>query len=151
MNGKIKGIIIGFIVFAILLTFGIVFANFQPSTKRQTFLYDDLEITFNLPVNFVNHRGNYLIQIPITVTNIGNVSNGLHLFRVKIFNPQGREIPHPWLFNADFDNVLNGYIRQGVTINSYLWTYFEGDGIYIVEFADRLFRTYIEIELNISK
>jgi len=125
-------------------------------TFNDTFLFDDLEITFKdegisfmvLENRFSDLNGANVIKIPITVTNRATTSHSLNMFYVKVFNTAG--LPSGTV-HTHFDDIRGSSDkRSGATMDTHFHILYEGDGDYYVEFA-RAFEKKIEIRLTIQK
>jgi len=109
-----------------------------------TFEFDDLEITISDDFGFMvfNERwsafdGEYVFYIPITITNIGDRSNGLNPWGVTIFLPGGTGMSIIDQLEIGNDNILmSGNMQPNATMHGYIFVPYRGEGEYIIEFED---------------
>jgi hypothetical protein len=125
-------------------------------TFGDTFLFDNLEITFNSDISFVvlenmfsDLDGSNVIRIPITITNRAETSHGLNMFYVSYFGPDGLALGSAWAFFSE-DDVRGVNMRPNATLNSYLHVLYNGDGDYYLEFS-MFFGGKIEVRLPIQR
>ena len=124
-------------------------------TYGDTFIFDDLEITFNSSVEwdwvenrFSDWNGYDTIKFPVTIKNIKNETHGLSFLRYNFFNPTGlkAEIVGSY-FGDDVRNA--GDMRSGAIQETYIHVIYDGDGDYYAEFSTG--NTKIEVKLPVKK
>jgi len=109
-----------------------------------TFEFGDLEITVSDDFGFkiLNERwsafdGEYIVSLPVSVTNIGDRSNSLNPWSVTIFFPGGTGMTVTDQLDMGDDNILmEGSVQPNVTKHGYLFVPYRGEGDYIFEFYD---------------
>ncbi|MCL2438865.1 MAG: hypothetical protein FWC99_07345, partial [Coriobacteriia bacterium] len=122
------------------------------------FEFDDFEITFGTAIrwitidaSFSDHHGAEVFQVPITVTNIGDETDGLNMFSFTQFSPDGNSQDFFSLFLVDDDVTTAGSIRPGGTQESYMSFLYEGNGDYVVEFSVLFSNEVVEVVLPITQ
>ena len=131
------------------------------ATTGRPFEVEGLEIILSPNVGFTrfrnaqsNNDGAYVFYIPISVTNIGETSNGLTIGAVEVFSPAGfglRDVAFE--LDRSFENTsifLAGNIQPGVTKEGVIYVLYTGDGEYIVEFYDAFSETVEAISLTVN-
>lgn len=106
-----------------------------------TFVFEEMEITFNRPYGFVtiNNRfsrddGADVIKIPVTIRNVSDSSQGLSSFWFTQFGSEG--IQSSSSIRAYFDNdIASGQLQPGATRTAYMYMLYDGDGDYVIEFS----------------
>jgi len=126
-------------------------------TFGDTFIFDDLEITFGkeyqrttVDNKYSEHYEKDVIKFPITIKNIKNETHNLNMFYYTLFNPAGNEADTLlMIFN---DDILSaGKMRSGATQNTYIHVLYEGDGDYYAEFSKLFGGDTIEVRLPVKK
>ena len=94
------------------------------------------DITFTTIENqFSDLNGEYVIVLPVTMTNIDDETGSLNMFDISLFGSNGVSLDSVDLYFMD-DNILWGSdLRSGATLDSYLHILYDGDGEYVIEFA----------------
>lgn len=120
-----------------------------------TFIFDDLEITFGTEINwttlsnqFSDFNGRDVFYIPVTVTNISDGTHGLNTFWGTVFGIDGTRLENiSFYFNDDI--ALAGNMRSGATQTAYWHFLYEGSGDYVIEFDD--FSQQVELVITINR
>ena len=120
----------------------------------ETFVFDDLEITFNDRItyttvdNFISdNNGKKAIKVPVTVKNISEESNSLNLFYCKLFGPSGVELDRlSYYFDDSVDTA--GDLLYNAEYTKYLYFLYDGSGKYTAIFK----KTFEEkrVEFNVK-
>lgn len=127
-------------------------------TFNDTFMFNDLEITFKPDIVFFTIRqitstldGATIIIVPITVKNTRAEGYMLSSTFYTIYNPNKKVSPHQGVISTFFydDNIGYKWIAPGETTNSFMHILYEGDGDYCIEFD--LFGEMTEVILPIEK
>jgi len=125
-------------------------------TFGSTFVFDELEITIHerfgwttVQNQFSDIDGYDVFYLPITITNVGDETNGLNVFSYRIFGSTGLQLDS---VSAFFDNDLTwaGSMRPGATLETYMYILYNGDGEYVAEFSE-FFGPSVEVFLQVHR
>jgi hypothetical protein len=125
-------------------------------TLGDTFVFDDLEITFGKNIKWVTLEnqfsdldGSTVIQIPMTVKNLKNETHGLNMFYYTLYGSKGTELDD---VSSYFDESVDfaGKLRTGASQNVYMFMLYDGNGDYYVSF-ETWGSDPIEVRIPISK
>jgi len=111
-----------------------------------TFQFDGssglVELTFGTTITFTtvdnsfsDIDGEYVIVIPVTMTNVGEETGGLNMFDITAFGSSGTSLESVDAFFMDDDIRWGNDLRPGATLDSYLHILYDGDGEYVIEFG----------------
>jgi len=121
----------------------------------ETFEFDGLEITLSDEIGFAIFRdrwsdrdGSYMFYIPATVTNIGNISNGLHEWSFTIFSPEDVSIDSISWEMAETSITLVGSVQPDATKTGNIYVLYSEDGEYVIEFNNGY--TVIEVVFELE-
>ena len=108
-------------------------------TFGDTFVFNDMSITLSNSVEWLNTTSNTEdgyneFRIPIEVTNLYRHSNRITVDYFTIFCPNGVAQPKDWWPRRYDDIIQMPRIRNGVSLNAYMYFLYDGIGNYIVEF-----------------
>lgn len=105
----------------------------------QTIVFDNLELTFGKKVKFVTlknrfskYNGKKVVQLPITIKNIGEKKGTLNYFYVHVFGTKGTELN---LLDAYFRKnslLYSKDLRPGAKQKVYIYFLYDGKGTYYV-------------------
>lgn len=126
----------------------------------------DLEITLSPNIGFARFRdafsdsdGDYIFYIPVTVTNVGDTSNGLETWGVDIFSPNGVGLMGRGGSIAQFDleRVYSrtsifavGNIQPGGHKEGNIYVFYAQDGEYTIEFYNEFAETVMSIKFMLE-
>ena len=123
-------------------------------TLGETFVFDDLEITFHddfewaqVVARWHDLAGESVFILPVSVTNVGEESNSFP-WNVTRFGPSGLELENV-AFIADDDITRSGDIRPGATLEGQINILYDGDGEYVIELST--WQNTIQVIFNVTQ
>lgn len=129
----------------------------------RSFEVEGLEITLSPNIGFTRFRdafadndGAYVFYIPITVTNVGDTSNGLSIWGVNVFSPEGiglmGDANQSHLERAFSETSIFevGNVQPGVTKEGNIYVFYSQDGEYTVEFYNRYNETAVTLKFTLE-
>lgn len=129
----------------------------EPSslTFGSTFTFDGFDIqigdaisTTTLSNGFSDKDGATIIGVPLTLTNNNEESSSLNMFYVKEFGSSGTELDTVFTYFDD-DVRMAGDMRPGASMTAPLYFLYDGDGTYVIEFAE-VWGDPIEVEIPVQ-
>ncbi len=124
-------------------------------TFGDTFTFDNLEVTIGTELywssvqnRFSDLNGAEVLELPITVKNLGSETHQLNPFYITMFGSKGTELDS---VSTYFDNdVLSaGDMRTGAQTDTFLHIVYDGDGDYFLEFDN--YSEQIDVKLSVQK
>ena len=125
-------------------------------TLGSSFYFDNMYVEIGTEIGWTtvnrqwsDRHGLQAFYIPVTVTNMHNVSHRLSSFRVTFFGPDGLRLDEmSFYFDSDIFNGRND-MRPGATMHSYIHILYDGEGEYVIEFSER--NNLVEVIFNLQR
>ena len=114
-------------------------------TVEEPFTFNNLETTFHSNISWERitlpgeNENQYVVVMPITVTNIGNIPNTINMIFYSIYGPNETEVDSLAMFFPNNNIEYAGHIEPGETIQSNIHFLFDGNGEYTILFNDYFF------------
>jgi|GEM_PF-1516241 len=127
------------------------------------FEYNGLEITLSRNIGFTQFRsrhsdndGAYVFYIPTTVKNIGETANGLNMFEVTVFSPEGVSLTNASnSFEIEFafeeESIFTiGNIQPDITKEGNIYVMYDSDGEHIIMFDNHTDSVEVKFDLTFN-
>jgi hypothetical protein len=120
----------------------------------KTFSFRDFEVTVSSNVKIVTinkelsqDNNKKVVQVPVTVKNVGNSSDHISMFYYKFYNNSMTEISTK---GSNFDDSLDyaGDLAPGQTYTKYFYFPYDGNGKYYIEFNTFSKKNYLILDIN---
>ena len=121
----------------------------------ETFIFDELELTFDTSYTFVTienryseHNGKSVIKLGVNVKNVSSKKNSLNMFYYDLFGSQGTELD---VISSYFDNNVDhaGDLKPGASYKAYFYILYDGDGKYSIDFDNYSQELSVEFDVTI--
>lgn len=124
-------------------------------TIDEDFTFDNLKLNISSTYEIItitdeysSYKGTKLIKMPISIKNVGEESNKLNSYYLKIYGPDGTEQEQNYSYEYDDGLGMAGDLRQDASYTKYLYFEYKGTGEYVIEFDNYDDKLEVKFKIN---